>query len=619
LHHHVNVLGLGFALLVCAAGLGGVRLLRLARWELAPPLGLALLVVPAIWFAAAGLPPWLAGLLGLSLAAVGLASYRLVRTDRWTLGLLLVATALPALLLGLAFAGLEVPVSNHDGAFHVENVDMLRRGVAVTTWYPLGFHATVAAVLALVPWVDSARGTLEVAQGLAILTPLCVFGLGRALGLRPLHAAAAAVVQAVTFLFPYDAHLWGGWPLATGILLTLGLWSVALAWLEQPAWRWALAFGLLAGAIVLTHGTEVYTSALGLLVMALLVLRGLRPRSLAAHTPVAVLMAVVACAPFIPTALHWANTGGATGAGIANLDVAAAHPDLQGRGDWLQFVLGITGAGTLVDLPLRGLLLVLGIRAGVNRFVLGLWLTFVTLLFVVDFLDLAPVNQLFVLTFPWLVDHRPRQVAVILASLIEAGGVLFCLNLLRAQRPRFAVRPVAWRRTWVGAALLIGFLVEGSGVTIYKRLAQDIDQQNVFSADDSVAMAWLRAHVQPGQMLVNDQAADAGIWAPYKANVPILLPRSGSGDQFGTRAAIAEHVDDLGALPNGEQQACRLGLSYLYQGARPTGYDERLLPTLTALERSDDLTPVFRSGEAVVFRIDLPCPPGGGTRPAAVP
>src|SRR6185436_20962593 len=107
-----------------------------------------------------------------------------------------------------------------------------------------------------------------------------------------------------------------------------------------------------------------------------------------------------------------------------------------------------------------------------------------------------------------------------------------------------------------------------------KRLAQDIDQQNVFSADDSVAMAWLRAHVQPGQMLVNNQAADAGIWAPYKANVPILLPRSLSGDQFGPRAAIVEHVDDLGALPNGEQLACRLGLSYLYQGARPTGYDE---------------------------------------------
>jgi hypothetical protein len=132
-------------------------------------------------------------------------------------------------------------------------------------------------------------------------------------------------------------------------------------------------------------------------------------------------------------------------------------------------------------------------------------------------------------------------------------------------------------------------------------------------------MAWLRAHVQPGQMLLNNQAADAGIWAPYKANVPILLPRSVPNDQWPTRVAIAEHVDDLGALPSAELQACRLGLNYLYQGARDTTYDERLLPERTALERAEDLTEVFRSGQAVVFRIDLPCPPDGGNLPSPGP
>ena len=368
LHHPAACLGSGLRCWCARQVWAACDFLRLDRWEVAPPLGLALLAVPAVWFAAIGLPPWLAGLVALGLATVGLASYRLVRADRWTIVLLLLATALPALLLGLAFAGLEVPVSNDDGAFNVENLDMLRRGTAATTWYPLGFHAAVAAVLALVPWVDSARGTLEVAQGLAILTPVCVFGLGRAFGLRPIHAASAAVIQALTFVFPYDAHLWGGWPLATGILLALGLWSVARYWLNQPDWRWAVAAGALAGAIVLTHGTEVYTAALGLLVISVFfVARWPAPRSLAAHAPLAVLAAVVTCAPYIPTALHWAGAGGATSVGLANLDFSAAHPDLQGRADWLQFGLGITGAGTLLDLPLRVLLLVLGIRAGIRN------------------------------------------------------------------------------------------------------------------------------------------------------------------------------------------------------------------------------------------------------------
>jgi hypothetical protein len=43
------------------------------------------------------------------------------------------------------------------------------------------------------------------------------------------------------------------------------------------------------------------------------------------------------------------------------------------------------------------------------------------------------------------------------------------------------------------------------------------------------------------------------------------------------------------------------------------------LPARGDLERADDLTEVFRSGQAVVFRIDLPCPPNGGNRPPPVP
>jgi hypothetical protein len=120
-------------------------------------------------------------------------------------------------------------------------------------------------------------------------------------------------------------------------------------------------------------------------------------------------------------------------------------------------------------------------------------------------------------------------------------------------------------------------------------------------------MAWLRQHAQAGDMVANNQTADAGIWVPYKANMPILLPRSAPGRVLEARQPIVAHVLDLDQAPGAEAQACALGLNYLYQGARDSPNDERLLPTRAELDRAIDLREVFRSGQAVVFRIQLPC------------
>jgi hypothetical protein len=364
---------------------------------------------------------------------------------------------------------------------------------------------------------------------------------------------------------------------------------------------------LLAGAIVLTHGTEVYTSLLGLSVVAFVVARSISPRALVAHLALAGGLALLLVAPYLSTVLGWAQLGGASGAGVENLDFGLTHPELQGRGDALQFALGITGAGSAIDLPIRAILLGLGLRSRLPRALTGLWLTFVALLLVVDFLNFGLLTRIYALTFPWLVDNRPRQVAVTLASLIEGAGLVAGAQFLGAWRPRLEGRPHLWRRSVFACALVLGFVAEGSAVSVYKRLTQDIALQNVYSADDGAAMAWLRQHAQAGDMVANNQTADAGIWVPYKANLPILLPRSAPGRVLEARQPIVAHVLDLGAAPGAEAQACALGLNYLYEGARDSPNDERLLPTRAELDRAIDLREVFRSGQAVVFRIQLPC------------
>src|SRR5438270_384794 len=168
------MVSLFFVALVLACGAAFTRALRLPL-NLAPVCGLAGIAVMTAWCVVFRAPPLLSSGFVILLALVGLASLlrspgellASVRADPWPMLVLAISAAVPVLVLGSAFAGVEAPVSTHDGAFHVETIDSLRRGVPLATWYPIGFHGTVAAILGLMPWLDTARGTSEIGIGLA--------------------------------------------------------------------------------------------------------------------------------------------------------------------------------------------------------------------------------------------------------------------------------------------------------------------------------------------------------------------------------------------------------------------------------------------------------------------
>ena len=608
------MLGVLYASLAIACGLGVSRALRLPP-GIAPTLGLATMTVLTVWCTALGAPAWMSSGLVLAVALGGVAAgLRGARGStvsllacRAPLVVLTCAAVVPALLLGAVFAGVEAPVSVHDGAFHVEAIDSLRRGVPFSTWYPMGFHTTAAAVLGLAPGVDTARGTAELAQGLAILAPVAVFSFALALGLDAMGAAIAAALLAITWTYPYDSQLWGGWPQAMGVLLLIGVWTAALGWTRQPGARWAALVGVFVGAIVLTHGTEIYSAGVGLTMIAVARRRELRVAQLLRCLPLAIGLSALIVAPYLPTLLGWAGAGGAIGAAELNTSAALANPEPPGPDDWLQFPLGGTGAAVLADLPVRLGLILLGLSLPRLRLAAALWVTFLGLSVLADVTDLAPVHALFVLTYPWLVDHRPRQVAVVVASVLGAGGICVALTNLEHWRVRLAARPATWRRLAIGCAVLLGFFAEGTAVSIYKRTAESIAEQGAYSADDGVAMRWLKQHAQPGDMLANDQATDAGIWAPYKADIPILLPRSADAADRDARVSILTNVLDLSASPTAEAEACALHVRYLYSGAQPYRYDPHLVPDRAALDGASDLEEVFSAGDAAVFRIRLPC------------
>src|SRR5262249_50074518 len=140
----------------------------------------------------------------------------------------------PPVTMGIAFFGVQVPLSPHDGAFHVEVTELMRGGSTWPGWYPPGLPATFAAVLQLQPWLDTAGGDFELGMSLTLLAPLVTFGLALVVWRNPLIAAVGALFTSLTYLFPYFPQIWSGWPLLMSLLLTLGLWIAGFEYLARP-------------------------------------------------------------------------------------------------------------------------------------------------------------------------------------------------------------------------------------------------------------------------------------------------------------------------------------------------------------------------------------------------
>lgn len=624
-------LGIASFLLIASAGFCTLRLLGLSRGllavGLAPSAGLAVLAVCASWGAALELPAPLrtapliaAGVGGLLLAArQASAVWRAVSrasAERLALAMVSLAVALAALVSATVFAAVGVPLSSHDGAFHVETIHTLRLGGRWEGWYPPGYGANAAALLQLTPWIDTAEGAFQVSLGLILLAPPAVFGLGYAIWRNPLVPAAGALLAALTYWYPYSPHLWSGWPIAAGVVLLLGFWASAVCYLKEPSLRWAVLIGILAAGIVLTHGTEVYSASLGLAFLLAAYGRSVPWRRLTGHLCVALGIAVLLAAPYAPTLLGWAASGGAVDVGRRALGSTLLDARSQPTDEIVLWTVALS-AGSALDVPVRAVLFSAGVwwvfRERTGRVLVALLATFLGLALTFTYADAPLVQQAFVLTFPWGLKDRLAHVPAVLQSLIGGVGLVCAARALPTLRLRWptllgAKHPTAWRRTVTACVLLAFLVVEGSAVSLHKALAANLVRVTTYSRDDEAAMVWLRQNVRPGELVANDGSADAGIWAPYKANAAILAPRTHSPQSLEARQLILANIGKLESLPEASTAACQLHVRYVFRGAAGTVYEPRSFPPLEELRRSTSLEEVFSSGEAAVYRTRLRCP-----------
>jgi hypothetical protein len=614
-----------FALVVLSVGYATLRVLGLAKGAAAlgivPAAGLATAVLGSTWVGIWGIARPAPGALVLlcSLAGIGLAVadrdwlWRaidgFVREHRLSAALLAAAILVPLVSIGIAFAGVQAPLSPHDGAFHVETTDAFRHGLARVTWYPPGLAALFGAVLQLVPWVDTAAGTYQLGVTLSLLAPLAMFGLGAVVWRNLVVASVGALLVSLTYLFPYYAQIWAGWPQLLGMLLVIGLWILAIQYVDRPSWRLAGLAGLFVGAIVVVHGTELYSSSIVLVVLALANWQRLPWKRLGVHVGGAVVLALVCAAPYLPVLLQWAGTGGAFDVGFDDGGALATGARSTTAADLLGvFTLDALG----VDLPVRVLLLALGlvwaVRQPGGRALVATGGVFVGLAVASSFLNGLPIfRQIYAVTYPWGLPFRLLMFATIPITLVAAGGSVWLASAWSAAVGRIQGPVIRRRAQRLGRLLVVTWLLLATAALV-SFLSIPRGLLSSFSNDDAAAMAWLRVNAEPGALLANDTFADAGIWAPYKAGVPILVYRSTSDPATSAeRQLVLSSVGRLDQDPEAAAAACTLNVDYVYHGAQNSAWQERQFPTIAQLSASPLLEEVFSSGDAAVFRLRLGC------------
>jgi hypothetical protein len=635
------VVAIVFCVAVWCAGFGTLRALGLSKgplgFGLAPSVGLAVLAIVSTWAGLFRLPPPLPGLLVGAIALIGLgvaatdyptsarALRNMTREQPRALLLLCAGILVPIVAMGVAFANVQAPLSPDDGAFHVETTNAFRQGIAVLGWYPPGLAATFGATLQLLPWIDTAYGAYGLGLGLALMAPIAMFGLAAAVWRNMLAAGAAALLAAFTYLFPYYPQVWSGWPQMVGVLLVIGLWSVAVAYFEQPGWQAALLAGLLVGAIIVVHGTELYSSAIVLMAIVAMNWWRLPWRRLRLEIPGALLLALVGAMPYLPVLFHWAGAGGAFEVGFEDATALAIGAKSTTAAEFL-------GAYTLdalgIDLPVRVVLIALGAGAAIRRWShrrrsgsmrplveCGLFplsavlvgLVFYGLALASSFFNSVPlVAQVFSITYPWSLPFRLVLFATIPALLLASGGCVVAFRLWSSALNRVRNR-VAHRLAMRMGRLLVVTWALLSCVLMISFLSVPATMLSSFSSmDDGAAMAWLRTHASDSDVVVNDGFDDAGIWTPYKAGVQILAHRGWNDPSTSAmRDLIVRNIGRLEDNPEAMAAACQFGATYVYYGAKNSAWQTRSFPRLEDMLSSSALQLVIDSGKAIVFKVNL--------------
>jgi hypothetical protein len=287
---------------------------------------------------------------------------------------------------------------------------------------------------------------------------------------------------------------------------------------------------------------------------------------------------------------------------------SSADADVEGPSPFVAFALGALG----IDLPVRVALLAVGLawavraRTGRSVAVIGLAFLLVSTSFSLLSGHVPILLQAYAVTFPWGMHYRVFMVVALAVAVVSGAGAIVALQRINqwTSRPGAAAR----RLNRLSRLLVVSWVLVTTWAAIVF-LEYPASLVIGYTSDDAAAMKWLHDNAPSRTTVVNDGFADAGIWLPFKAGLPVLLernPRQGA-DDVPARWLVFNNIAQLDRVPEARAAACALHVEYVYRGARESAWDARQLPPLTTLRASPALDEVFSRGEAVVFRTRVQC------------
>lgn len=436
----------------------------------------------------------------------------------------IILVLLPSLLLFYliytGFAGYLTPPHNHDAGNHfflirrVLDTHSLRyaaiyHGFTTPFWYPLAFHWFIASLLSIMGTADLLRFVFPLVWLLATIYPLSVFYLTRTLSRSFALAMTAEFISITWLMFPYNTFAWGGWPMLLGLTLlwfTLGLFYSLL---NSPNLIKLISCLLLLASLFLTHPSEIFSFVLLSLPALFLARRSLIVKFRPFGKPLILLVLATGLLLFPILQANLTHLGGQ--ADLTAIDLST-HTLTQYFELLTDFHVTFNQNYLFTLLALTGFILLI-VKRRYPAFTLSLALIFLLLtLRVLTHL----LNQLHLLTFPWLESERIYYLAVPFLS-FTAAYILFTSYLFLRARVRSTTYLIAI--LIVLTLPLVGLYLKTLKLNRYK--LQVVKTEN--APADYRDLLLLQRNRHRCHLYLNDPKADAGRFIPYLSGDQVIF------------------------------------------------------------------------------------------------
>ncbi len=554
------------------------------------------------------------------------------RVEAWSL---LVVCSVALLIWWDVTAGASLVPPNDDGTHHglyaarilaLGTVDPSQvvvgdviTGDPSVAYYPLALHTAAALVSGMTGIAVGTALDVALILGAAVLLPVGIAVLTRALFPSARWAAPASAVVAIAFpAFPYYPVYWGGLGLILGMVLMAPLLAHLLSIGEEKhSTTGAVVVGAVAGLALVgmfgLHSSEVVTAlALAAVLLGADALR--HGRGLARALVLRLGAAAVVLAAYVVPQLSVLRSSTdlrsdialmpdvPLGASIGNAFTTFFGVSPTISGDQLEFLgnpSGLRATLGMLGLAVLAVLMVVGIVVTVRRRERPEWILAGVVVVVLTVLVGVGAPLAAGLTLPWYSrwDRVVLNEIYFIATYAGVGAALMGARLA-AHRAKLVVAGVT--AALVALPVLPQLRLSHSTADFGFREASLVDAPSLRAFD------YLRVHVRSGERVLNDVSDGSGWLYAIDDVAPVFASAEHAMSGWGDRSYLRAHAAAVNTDPLARAAADQWDVQWLYLGPRLFPFREGTLDQAAILASPDWRVVYDVDGARVLQRVPTP-------------